>query len=78
LPTASATPQESLVSIAPDDPRQIGGQCRDGYWDHEYTVIVVHTFDNWRDRSIRVRQEELCVGIRRHACTSTPRRLARL
>ena len=49
------------MSIGPDDPRQVGGRYKDGYWGHEYMVIAIHTFDDWRGRSITVRWEEPCV-----------------
>ena len=43
------------MSIAPDDPRQVGGRYRDGYWGHECTVLAFHDFKDWRGRSITVR-----------------------
>jgi hypothetical protein len=49
------------MSITPDDPRRVGGRYKDGYWGHEYMVIAIHTFDDWRGRSITVRWEEPCV-----------------
>jgi hypothetical protein len=49
------------MSIGPDDPRQVGGRYKDGYWGHEYTVLAFHDFDDWRGRSITVRWEEPCV-----------------
>jgi hypothetical protein len=67
------------VSITPDDPRQVGGRYWCGYWGHEYTVIAIHDFDDWRGRSITVRWEEPCVWhpppcVHAHTVThSTPR-----
>src|SRR5919199_3695574 len=48
------------MSITPEDPRRVGGRYRDGYWGHEYTVVAIHDFDDWRGRSISVRWEEPC------------------
>ena len=46
--------------LSPDDPRQVGGRYRCGYWGREYEVLAVPEFDDWRGRSITVRWEEPC------------------
>ena len=63
------------MSVTPDDPRQIGGQYRDGYWGHEYTVIAIHTFSRLA-RSLNHRALggalRLAPGTRHRASTPTP------
>jgi len=48
--------------LGPDDPRQVGGRYRSGYWGREYEVLAFPEFDDWRGRAITVRWEECCVS----------------